>query len=154
MSELFDRFSAAYKALEQKDGKVGDVSLMDALFDEEIVFTTPERTLHGRKEAISRFEANQHAFSELFLDVDPETMVMDAGDCVAVEFVISGRFTGDLDASVSINDGEVGDSVAPTGQAFKMRSTDHVWWRDGKIYRFNVYYDPQEVTRQIVGAES
>lgn len=145
MSELFDKFSAAYKALEQRD-----VSKMEALFADDIVFVTPERTHHGCADAIARFKANQDAFSELHLEVDHDAMVIDAGDSVAVEFIISGTFTGDLDASVSINDGEVGDSVAATGKKFTMRSTDHVWWRDGKIYRFNVYYDPAEVTRQLV----
>ena len=145
MSELFDRFSEAYKALEQKD-----VSKMEALFAEDIVFVTPERTLYGREAAISRFQANQDAFSDLVLDVDREKMVIDAGDCVAVEFIISGTFTGALDSTVSIRDDEVEDSVAPTGKSFTMRSTDHVWWRDGKIYQFNVYYDPAEVTRQLV----
>lgn len=146
MSELFDRFSEAYKALEQKD-----VSKMEALFADDIVFTTPERTLHGKDAAIARFQANQDAFSELFLDVDYGTMVIDAGDSCCVEFVISGTFSGALDTTVSISDGEVDDSVAPTGKRFTMRSTDHVWWRDGKIYRFNVYYDPTEVTRQLAG---
>lgn len=145
MSELFDKFSDAYKALEKKD-----VSKMDALFADDIEFVTPERVVHGRVEAIERFQANQEAFSELFLDVDYEAGVIDAGDCVAVEFIISGSFTGTLDSSISINDGDVGDSVAATGKKFTMRSTDHVWWRDGKIYRFHVYYDPAEVTRQLV----
>ena len=146
MSELFDKFSEAYKALEKKD-----VSKMDALFADDIVFTTPERTLYGREAAISRFQANQDAFSELYLDVDYDTMVIDAGDSCCVEFVISGKFSGSLDSTVSISDGEVEETVAPTGKSFKMRSTDHIWWRDGKIYRFNVYYDPAEVTRQLVG---
>lgn len=93
---------------------------------------------------------NQNAFSELFLDVDYDTMVIDAGDSVCVEFVISGVFTGDLDTTVSINDGEVDETVAPTGKKFSIRTTDHVWWKDGKIVRFNVYYDPAEMTRQLV----
>jgi ketosteroid isomerase-like protein len=150
MSELFDKFSAAYKALEQRPGKPGDTSLMYDLFAEDIVFTSPERTLHGRDQAIARFTANQKAFSELTLNVDYDTMVIDAGHACCVEFVISGVFTGDLDTSISVNDGELDDSVAPTGKSFSIRTTDHVWWKDGKIYRFNVYYDPAEMTRQLV----
>jgi len=145
MSELFDRFSEAYKALERRD-----VSKMAALFADDIVFVTPERTMKGKEEAISRFEANQAAFSEMFLDVDYATGVIDAGDSCAVEFVISGTMKGDLDTTVSINDGEVADTVAATGKKFTIRTTDHVWWRDGKIYKFTVYYDPAEATRQLV----
>lgn len=148
MSELFDRFSEAYKALE-----VGDVSKMEALFAEDIVFTTPERTMRGREEAISRFKANQDAFSDLVLEVDEDSMVIDAGDCCAVEFVISGTFTGSLDTTKSIDDGDKPGELAGTGRRFTMRSTDHVWWKDGKIYRFNVYYDPNEVIHQLQTAE-
>ncbi|SHK02960.1 Ketosteroid isomerase-related protein [Pseudonocardia thermophila] len=145
MSELFDRFSEAYKALERRD-----VSKMADLFADDIVFITPERTMKGKEEAISRFVANQNAFSDLKLEVDPEHGVIDAGDCCAVEFIITGTLKGDLDTTVSINDGTVGDTVKATGKKFRMRSTDHVWWRDGKIYKFSVYYDPAEPTRQIV----
>jgi ketosteroid isomerase-like protein len=149
MSELYNRFSEAYKALEQ-----GDVSKMEELFAEDIVFTTPERTMHGRDEAISRFKANQAAFAGMELHVDYETMVVDAGDSCAVEFVITGRFTGALDTTKSISDDSAPDEMAATGVAFSLRTTDHVWWRDGKIYRFNVYYDPGEMIRQLKDADA
>src|SRR5437879_11170575 len=119
MSELFDRFSAAYKALE-----VGDVSKMAALFADDIVFTTPKRTMRGKEEAIGRFKANQDAFSNLVLQVDHDSMVIDAGDSCAVEFIISGIFTGSLDTSKSINDGLTPGEVEATGLRFTMRSTD------------------------------
>jgi hypothetical protein len=146
MGELVDRFVAACRGLEE-----GDVSKMEALFADEIEFVTPERTMHGREEAISRFQANQGAFSGMKLNIDLENGVIDAGDRAAVEFLITGYFTGSLDQSISITDGESPDAIAGGGQAFQMRSTDHIWWDGQKITRFHVFYDPAEPLRYLRG---
>ena len=122
------------------------------LFADDIEFVTPERTVHGRDEAMSRFKANQAAFSEMDLHVDYDTMVIDAGDSCCVEFIISGFFTGALDTTKSINNGTVSDELTENGVHWSIRTTDHVWWKDGKIYRFNVYYDPAEMMKQLEAA--
>ena len=146
MGELVNRFVAACDALEN-----GDVSKMEALLADDIEFVTPERVLHGKEEAMTRFRANvEGAWSDLKMGIDVENGVIDGGDCAAVEFLITGIFSGSLDQSVSISEGET-EVIAGKGQSIQMRSTDHIWWNGEQITRFHVFYDPAEPMRYVRG---
>lgn len=138
MSEFLDRFTEAFMAIDDDD-----LTKMEALLADDVELVTPERTLRGRAEAMTYFGANKGAFTNVRHVVDFENGVIDAGDALAVEFVITGTFTGALDPSQGMapTDGDGADTIAATGRDFELRSTDHVWQTDGRISRFNIYYD-------------
>jgi hypothetical protein len=113
MSELVRRFIDALDALAHSDP-----GPMAQLLDRDIEFVTPAGELRGHAQAMERFRASTGGAvrNELALAIDAE-------DCAALEFVLSG-------------------------DGWQMRATDHIWWRDEKIYRFHAYFDPAEPGRQ------
>lgn len=141
MSEFLERFSEAFMAVDH-----GDRTKMEALIADDIVMWTPQGEIRGRDAVLEKFNTYGGAFSEITHDVDFENDVIDAGDSLAVEFTMSATHTGVIKASAGTG---VTRDIPPTFRRFTTRTTDHVWWRDGKIYRFNIFFDPTDRLRQL-----
>ncbi len=142
MSSFLDDFVEAFEAFDRKDP-----SKMDALLAEDVVMVNPQGTLHGREATMALFRANLDAFVDIVHEVDHESGVIDAGDALVVEFLVRGRHGGGrlrVEGAHPTDDADAPREIAPTGAPFEIRTTDHVWARNGKIVRFHIHNDPSE----------
>jgi ketosteroid isomerase-like protein len=135
MGEARDVMDRATAAMERND-----LEGVKALYASDAVAETPdEGTLHGA-EAIARWLIK---FAEAFPDASFEMInSLEVGDTAIDEGFFIGTNTGPLPMPG-------GESVAPTGNAIRVRSCDMATVKDGVITSHRFYFDPMAFMTQL-----